>query len=115
MLGGGQSSWRGTPFSYRKVCDVLSAWLGIILFVGLFAVSGLEPFKSVLRGKLMPLVALGAIMALVAVFQRLAVTVVWKNLSPELRERMPFDTREAMAGKGTIKSYKDLWRWAGGR
>src|SRR5262249_39288978 len=111
MLGSGQSSWRRMPFSYRKLCDIAAAWLLLGLFLGMMLLSAVGPLRGFFRGGLAFCLGLGTILCLVALFQRFALMVLWKRLSSEFRERIPFDTAEAMAGKGTIRSLRDCWHW----
>lgn len=109
MLGSGLSNWKRTPFSYQKLCDIAAAYLACGLFIALMAASFAGPVKHLLAGRIFFFLALGALMLVVALFHRLAVTLIWRNLGSRVRDNIPFDAREARLGKGTVRSLRDCW------
>lgn len=44
-------------------------------------------------------------------FQKFVAKILWAYLSESFRANIPYDSADAFAGKGTIKSYTDLFKW----
>jgi hypothetical protein len=94
------NEWRDEPFSYSKIWLALSVWFGfasapvLSYDVGGWQFSGLFVWLIVN-----------------VTFQKGAKVALWSILSRQLRQEIPYDRGEAAEGKGSIHSYKDLWRW----
>ena len=99
-LAGGRQ-WRAQPFSYKKLCYEIGGWLYALFLVCFFVFNfaGAPGDWGLWFG--------GA--ALIAVIVLAAQRLGWKLLNEDFRARIPYDSSEA--AKGTIHSYRDLWRW----
>jgi len=96
------SNWKREPFSFRKVCAAIEIWVGLTALFGLAVL--LAPRRLIW---LLPIWLLFMLLFKLAIERGL-----WKLLSPNLRNQIPYDRAEAEAGKGTVRSYSDLFRAA---
>lgn len=109
MLGS-PSRLRSRPFTYLGACETAFAVLSLVfiaaaemIVIGTGFDSGLGPGPDML-------VAAVCALLIAAVIHRALRIAMWQRLRPDLRARIPYDGREAAAGKGDIHSLGALWR-----
>jgi hypothetical protein len=89
------------PFSYTKLCTVIP----ILVFAMALLVSTFKGEKWLPSSLPLSVAIVGLIAAAVYFF---FLKVVWLLLPGSIRARIPYDSKEAGASKGDIKSFWDL-------
>src|SRR5260221_2821194 len=102
LLGG--RAWSAQPFSYKKVCYQLGGGLFVILV--LIGETWWDNLAG--RGWVVFIGSFGVAGLFVLLSQRLG----WRLLARDLRAMLAYDSTEAP--KGTIHSYRELFRWMRG-
>ncbi len=96
--------WDRQPFTYCKLCIALWIVPGLALGFLLLQLARTAPwFLTVVLAVLW----VAANWMVIYVLQ----VHLWKILSPEFRQNIPYDFEEAAVGKGSIHSYRDIIRW----
>jgi len=93
--------WSNEPFSYTKLCYLVPLLVfAPAAFFPAFERCRWLPSSNVLRVATVGLIALGA--------YYFFLKVVWKLLPARVRERTPYDLKEAVELKGDVRSFRDF-------
>jgi hypothetical protein len=92
-------AWKAVPFSYLKICSAFGVIAGIA--------TGF-PIVFSARSAEVGILAWGALNVALQLGVRL---IGWRLLPDRLRSELPYSSEDAITGKGSIHSYRDLWHW----
>ncbi len=97
-------TWKAMPFSFTKLRLATGAVFLALCFVA--------SFYTLARWEVpwFPILAIVVSGVGTELFYR-ALGLFWKHCSAEFKESIPYDTNEALQGRGTIHSYSELVRW----